>query len=371
MLASAGAPTSGTFEQHRDQKGDPVTRATLADVARSAGVSPSTASLAFSGSGPISAATRERVLAAARELGYSGPDPLARSLRRGSSGVVGVVSAGELTANFRDPVAVRTLDGVADALGAHELGMLLVRVSNEAEGTDLLARAAMDAVIFLHSIDPHGPVLTSLLARGVPVVLVETRAPGLSSVTTEDAAGTAELAQKVLAAGHERIALVTLPWTGQVRRGFRDSWDPAEAEFAYTSERVRGLLDAGVAPVAVYETSGSLVEEGFAAAKELFTLPEPPTVIMALSDLLAAGVLLAAREAGLRVPEDLSITGYDGVDLPWLAPDVLESVEQPVQRKGQLAGEAAVALIRGGEPHEVELGVWPRPGTTLAPPTAR
>lgn len=344
-------------------------RSTLADVARLAGVSASTVSLTFSGSGPVSPATRERVLAAAGELGYSGPDPLARSLRRGASGVVGVIT-GELAASFRDPVAVRTLDGVADALGAHDLGMLLIRAGSHGEGADLVRRAAMDAAIFLLPVMPDEPVVGLLRQRGVGVVLMEARVEGATTIGTADRAGIAELARRVRSLGHERVAVVTLPWAPGAPVGIRPDAEPEPDSYPYTHARLTGIREGGIDPIAVYVTRGSLVEEGFAAAKELLARDERPTAIMACSDLLAAGVLLAARELGLQVPGDLSITGFDGVDLPWLAPQVLDSVEQPFTRKGQLAGEAAVALASGGEPTSVELEVWQRPGTTLGPAPA-
>lgn len=364
-----------------------MARPTLAEVARLAGVSPSTASLTFSGTGPVSAATRERVLAAAQELGFTGPDPLARSLRRGRSGVIGVVAHGELALHLRDPVGIRTIDGIADALDAHDRGMLLIRAGADpvahwanvapgveepvAPGPGLAAQAAMDAAIFLHGPDLDDPVVRALVARGVPVVLMESVAPDVSSVVVDDAKGLAELARRVRRAGHDRVAVVTLPWSWPARPGLRDDLEVALGAPRWTSERMAGLLAGGIEPVAVYETRGSLVEEGFEAAKALLALPEPPTAIMALSDLLAAGVVLAAREAGLRIPEDLSVTGFDGVDLPWLAPDVLESVEQPAVRKGQLASELAIAMSRGEEPRQVVLEVTPRPGTTLGPAPRR
>ncbi|BDZ41232.1 hypothetical protein GCM10025865_05310 [Paraoerskovia sediminicola] len=101
-------------------------RPTLARVARHAGVSVSTASLAFSGSGPITPETRARVMAAADELGYTGPNPLGRQLRSGRSGIVGVVIGDQLKRSFRDPVAVQVLDGLVSTLGSAGLGVLLI-----------------------------------------------------------------------------------------------------------------------------------------------------------------------------------------------------------------------------------------------------
>src|SRR3982751_6105881 len=113
-------------------------RPTLAGVASRAGVSVSTASLVFSGRGPVSDATRQRVLAAAADLDYAGPDPTARSLRRGSTGVIGVVTEDSLADSFRDPMNLALLDGIGEELGEARLGLLVIpRVSDP--GIDLAA----------------------------------------------------------------------------------------------------------------------------------------------------------------------------------------------------------------------------------------
>src|SRR6185295_7101587 len=112
---------------HRAAPGRAATgRPTLAAVASRAGVSPSTASLAFAGSPRVAPATRERILAAAAELGYAGPDPIAASLRRGRSGVVGTFIGERLLYAFRDPVAVQLLDGITEVLSGHGVGLLLL-----------------------------------------------------------------------------------------------------------------------------------------------------------------------------------------------------------------------------------------------------
>ncbi|MGN6407738.1 MAG: LacI family DNA-binding transcriptional regulator, partial [Curtobacterium sp.] len=127
MDEPATGPGASRTEHHREDAADAVAagrtpvrprRPTLSAVARAAGVAPSTASLAFSGSGPVSEEAKARVLAAAAELGYGGPDPRARSLRRGRSGVIGVVMDERLSDAFRDPVNVLTLDGIAEVAGA-------------------------------------------------------------------------------------------------------------------------------------------------------------------------------------------------------------------------------------------------------------
>jgi len=139
-------------------------RPTLAGVAARAGVSPSTASLAFSGSPRVTAATRDRVLAAAAELGYAGPDPLAASLRRGRSGVIGVFIGERLLYAFRDPVSVQLLDGITEVLGTHGAGLLLLAGDSGRPPLDQILRMPLDAAIFATCGLEDDPSLAALRA---------------------------------------------------------------------------------------------------------------------------------------------------------------------------------------------------------------
>lgn len=350
-------------------------RPTLADVATAAGVSVSTASLAFSGAGPIAAATRERVHAAAAELGYSGPNPLGRSLRSGRSGIVAVVIGDQLRRSFRDPVSVQVLDGLVSTLGTLGLGVLLVPASRSEDGTleidPLLVNAPMDVGVLIWGAHRGDPMLAALQHRGVPVVIGEgPEIAGIPLVGIKDRAGTAELARYLLSLGHRRIATVTLPFAHPRQAGVVGPERMALLDWTPTRNRLAGLADAGVTPTRVVETAASLVEEGNAAGRVLLDVNDPPTCVVAQSDLLAAGVLLAARDLGLRVPEDVSVAGFDGLDLPWLAPDVLTTVSQPLAAKGAAIGEAVRQLIAGETPGPRLLDVELRIGSTTGPPRA-
>jgi len=353
-------------------------RPTLAHVAEAAGVSVSTASLAFSGAGPIAAATRDRVLAAANALAYPGPNPLGQQLRSGRSGIVGVLFGDRLRRSFRDPVSIQMLDGLAQALGAHDVGILLIP-SEAGEVPPLVARAAMDAAVVVLCNGPDDEAVATLARRGVPVVAVEgdLGAPGkregvariaTASVGIDDRGGTERLVRELLALGHEQFGVVSLPYGHDRRLGEPDPARDPRSGYLPTRHRLAGIADAGVVPEVVIETPASLVEHGRSAGHEILSRPNPPTAIVALSDLLASGVVLAARERGLRVPDDVSIAGFDGLDLPWLAPDVLTTVRQPLAEKGRRAGEAAIALIAGNTVPDVILAVELQLGTTTAAP---
>lgn len=350
-------------------------RTTLADVAAAAGVSVSTASLAFSGAGPISPGTRERVLAAATELGYAGPSALGRSLRSGRSGIVGVVIGDRLRRSFRDPVSVQVLDGLAGTLGAKGLGVLLIPASgphDEQPGPDpLLATAPMDAGVLMFGARRSEDSFEVLRRRGIPVVLGEGPAGlGAPVIGTADRRGTAELVAHLLALGHRRIGVVTLPLGGPRRCAPVTAERLAGIDCPPAEHRLDALADAGLEPVAVVEAAASLVEAGAEAGRVLLDVADPPTAVLTHSDLLAAGVLIAARELGLRVPEDVSVAGFDGLDLPWLAPDVLTSVVQPFAAKGAAMADAVIAILAGEQPADVEFEVTLRVGTTTAPPRA-
>lgn len=350
---------------------------TLSDVAERAGVSVSTASLAFSGSGPIADATRDRVLVAAAELDYAGPNPLGRQLRSGRTGIVGVVIGDRLKRSFRDPVSVQVLDGLVSTLGELGAGVLLIPGTEAGEGGSavdgLLETAAMDVAVLIWGAFEGDPRLPVLERRGLPIVIGEgPRAPGTSLVETDDRAGFARLARHLHALGHRRFATVTLPFHAQRRAGWVDAERLAEVDWTPTKRRLQALQDAGIDVVGIYETEASLVENGKAAALEILARwPGPgerPTAILAQSDLLAAGAVLAARELGLDVPGDVSIAGFDGLDLPWLEPDRLTTVRQPLAEKGAAIGRAVLRLLDDGEVTQVTMPVEQVVGTTTGPP---
>lgn len=348
-------------------------RPTLADVATAAGVSVSTASLAFSGAGPIAPETKARVHDAAAQLGYSGPNPLGRSLRSGRSGIVAVVIGDQLRRSFRDPVSIQVLDGLVGTLGTMGLGVLLIPATAAADGglelDPLLASAPMDVAVLIWGARSGDPVLTALQRRGVPVVIGEgPETAGVPVVGIQDRKGTAQLAEYLLKLGHKRFGSVALPFGHPRRAGVVSAGRMAALDWTPTRHRLEGLADVGVEPEVIVETAGSLVEEGQAAGRTVLDVDDPPTVVVAQSDLLAAGVLLAARDLGLRVPQDVSVAGFDGLDLAWLAPDVLTTVVQPLAAKGEAIGHAVQSLLAGEVPAVVHLDVELRVGTTTGPP---
>jgi DNA-binding LacI/PurR family transcriptional regulator len=344
-------------------------RPTLAGVAARAGVSASTASLAFSGSPRVTQSTRDRVLTAAAELGYAGPDALAASLRRGRSGVIGVFIGERLLYAFRDPVSVQLLDGITEVLGTHGAGLLLLAGDSGRPPLDQILRMPLDAAIFATCGLEDDPALAALLARGVPVVGVEgPNADGVPLIDIDDRSGIAELARHLKELGHRRVAMVAMPLRLDGTRGEVGPARRAVAHYRDVRHRIEGVEDV-FGPVTVLETASNAVTEGELAGRALLDVPAArrPTAVLAQSDILAAGVLYAAAGLGLRVPEDVSVSGFDGADLHWLSPTQLTTVYQPTEEKGRAAASTAMALVAGEPAPDVLLPVELRIGTTTGP----
>jgi len=342
-------------------------RATISDVAREAGVSPSTASVVFSGKTPTSDATKARVLAAAEALGYTGPDPRAASLRRGRSGIVGVVFDTHLGTAFLDPVTTHMMDGLADGVSRLGAALLLLRDDGETVSEPSLHTAPIDAAVLIGCSPRMRDSLEIVRGRGIPVVVVEGDAgDGVPRVLLDNAEAQRQAAQHVYDLGHRDVVLVTLPFDTTRRRGWADAEAPVRVDV--TADRLAGAREVfPEAPVLAAATSS--IDEGTIAGRTIFADPERrPTAVIAQSDLLAAGVIRAAEEAGLRVPHDVSVTGFDGVVVDGLAPHVLTTLVQPATAKGRAAGEAVAAMLEDAEPSGLDLRCVFRAGTTTAPP---
>jgi DNA-binding LacI/PurR family transcriptional regulator len=345
----------------------PHPRPTLADVAAHAGVSPSTASLAFSGSGPVSEATRERVLESARQLNYAGPDPRAQSLRRGRSGIVGVVLEERVRAAFLDPVKIQMLDGISDGIASIGAGLLLL--TDTGDGAVNVGYAPVDAVALIGCSPRLAHSVAQLRQRGIPMVAIEGHAgDDIIEISIDNEDATRRGAEYLRALGHSRVALVTLPLDPDRLGGPLSPEREAASTSATTSYRIAGARAVGPGIGGVVATASD-VEAGRLAALALFADPATrPTAVIAQSDLLAAGVIRAAEELGLSVPGDVSVLGFDGVQVDGLAPYDLTTLVQPSAAKGRAAGEALVQMLAGGHPQgRCFSGVF-HPGNTTGPP---
>jgi DNA-binding LacI/PurR family transcriptional regulator len=310
-----------------------------------------TVSNAYNRPDQISEQTRERVLRVARELGYAGPDPAARSLRRGRAGTVGVLLTEQLPYAFADPGMLTFLHGLATELGAAGQALLLVPAESNADHQ--LVRNAMVDGFVLASLSRADPAVDDVLSRRLPVVTWgHPKLPGVPRVGIDNARAVSELAQYLLDLGHRRFGIVTFG---------------VHAPTASVSQRVSGfqraLADAGIAAddVTVVTAAVNSRPTGAAAAEALLAAEATrrPTAVFGVTDIIALGVLDAAAKAGLAVPEQLSVVGFDDIAEASASSPALTTVSQSLFDQGRTAARVMIDLLAGRRP------VMPRITTQL------
>lgn len=319
-------------------------RVRLRDVAERAGVSVGSASQAFGRPELVSDDVRERVLAAAEELGYPGPDPAARRLRTGRAGAIGLIFSERLAYQFTDPASPPFLRGVSLAIQKAPTGLLLIPDSRQRdEATRLVREAVVDGFI-VYSVPQNDPRVEAALARRLPVVTVDQpRGAETPFVGIDDRAAARSAAEHLRGLGHERVAVLS----------FVTTLEPGSTlQLDITVERLAGYEDGlGDAwdPALVRTCRPNAPEPARAATLELLREPSPPTAILAMSDILAFGALEAAGEHGVPVPSKLSVAGFDDTPGAAHATPPLTTVAQPHEEKGRLAAEQLIdAIERGG-----------------------
>lgn len=337
-------------------------RATLADVARVVGVSKATVSKALNGRDDISAETRERVLAAVAELQYRPTTAPAPGTARRALAVVFDLPA--------SPYILGVLHGVlAEATEAHV--DLLTRLApprasrtQRAVAREWIAQQRASGVVGIIGLtlsEPDG-LLDAASDADLPFVIVDpvdTRHRRMVSVGSSNWAGARTVTEHLLGLGHRRIAWIGGPEASDAARDRRHGYQAA-------------LDSAGLAIDAEFIRSGPFsVESGAEHARDLLTRPRRPTAIMAADDEIAVGVLATAHSLGIRVPEDLSVTGFD--DTPqaaWTTPP-LTTVHQHLEGMGSMAVQTVLSMAEGRRPSsrhvELATSLTVRESTAPAP----
>ena len=309
-------------------------RVSIKDIAKAAGVSHSTVSRALSDSPLVKAETKARIQRLAQEMGYS-PDAIARSLVTQRTHTVGVV-----VTTITDPFVAEVVQGVEDAAQENGYSVILASSASEPErelaAVEMLRAKRVDGVIVTSS--RVGALYLEHLERiGVPVVLVnnhnEQSGRYTFSVSVDNQHGGHLATTHLIQRGHRRIGYVSGP---------ADHSDDAERLAGY-----RQALDvAGVPfdPALVVPGSGRL-DGGVRALRTLARLAEPPTAVFCYNDMTAIGLISAARPAGLSVPEDLAVIGFDDIPLAAHVYPTLTTVAQPQRDMGRQAMDMALALM--------------------------
>ena len=352
----------------RTQKTSSRRRVTVKEVAAELGVSPSTVSNAYNRPDQLSAELRERVFEAARRLGYAGPDPLGRGLRRQRANAVGVLFRDRLSYAFADPAAVLFMEGVSEAVEEAGLGLLLLPGGSlGSREPEAVRGAAVDGVV-IYSMPEDDPLVGAALERRLPAVIVDQPpVEGVPSVGIDDEGAAARAAEHLLELGHRRLGVVSFRLALEARSGMVDPERRGAATLRPSGLRLRGVAEAvGAAGISwddvpVYECGVSTPAEGKAAARALLSREPRPTAILALSDQLAFGVIEAATHIGLCVPRDLSVVGFDDIPEAARSTPPLTTLRQPHVEKGLQAGRKLVAQLKEENPGgdgELVLPTW-------------
>jgi DNA-binding LacI/PurR family transcriptional regulator len=333
-----------------------VGKVTLQTIADRVGVSRTTVSNAFSRTDQLSEELRDRIRAVADELGYGGPDPLARSLRSGRAGVIGILLTHTLGHALRDPYPGAFLGGVADAIGDADTGLLLLPLPAGDTECRAVRNAAVDGFIVSSLPDGH-PALEVVRGRGLPLVTVDSpRLDGVPFVSADDRLAGLQLGQRVFDLGHRDVLVLTFALAGNNQAEITDA-DVDRSAYRVARERARGLLEAAAAAgvprdqLVLRDADLTRPETARDIVQRALTSSRPPTAIVCLADQFALEALDTARQLGLSVPQDVSITGYD--DIPAARVAQLTTVRQPTADKGQ----QALRLLRKADSDTVDVTV--------------
>jgi LacI family transcriptional regulator len=308
--------------------------ASLTDVAKAAGVSIATASRILAGVNyPVTERTRQKVLEAAGLLGYR-PNLIARSLRLEQTLTVGIIAE-----NILSPFIPPIIRGIQTALKRHDY-LSIILDSNwdpvlETEAITRLGMRQIDGIIFIESFLRSSEEVIALFGKPHLFVLRLFNALQANSIMPDDHYGGRIAVRHLAELGHRRIATIC---------GL-EGWDAAANRLAgYRAE----LADWGIEyDPALVKPGDWQVQGGYVATKELLAGESRPTAIFAGNDLMALGVIYAAQEAGLSVPGDIAVVGYDDRDLAGYVRPGLTTVQMPCEKMGQVAAESLLRLIRG------------------------
>ncbi len=319
---------------------------TIKDVAKQAGVSHSTVSRALHGSSLISDETVERIRQIANEMGYS-PSAAARSLRTNRSHALGVI-----VSTIDDPFFSEILQGIEEIAQEHGYSMLMAASQRDPKREQAIVQDMRERHVdglVICSASFSAEQRRNLLEYGIPIVMVNNQAAEdyRYSIYHDDVDGSRQVTRHLIELGHQRIAYLGNSLSGRTTldrlTSFRQEMDSA------------GL---SIPAEYIHEVPGSHPEDGLAALDHFLNLPQHPTAIFCFNDMLAIGVLNGLHMAGIRVPEDISVVGFDNIVFSAFTNPPLTTLDQPKRYIGAEAARLILGLLdplNDGEAPEQEI----------------
>ncbi len=320
-------------------------RVRIVDVAKAAGVSRASVSFAFNSPGRLGKDTTARILDVAREMGYR-PHPVAKMLAKRRTMTLGILTPQVTSVAFSNPYFGMFTQGIAQV--AEDYGYCLTLVSplhgSLAQAADL---ATVDGFVASGLGEDH-PEVEEIREAGLAIVMVDSVAfPGHASVDIDDQLGARSAAEHVLELGHKDILIIAVepPDYGEKVR-------PSRRESDVTSRRMAGYRQAFAAagvriPDENVIEAPSTFDGGMEAFHKACDDGRPFTAVLAMSDVLAIGAMHAALERGLSVPNDISVVGFDDIDVAEHTLPPLTTVHQPIREKGAIAARLLVSALTG------------------------
>lgn len=317
---------------------------TIKDVSKRSGFSVTTVSKALNNYPDISAHTRKTILNLCNEMGYI-PNSSARSLKTHKSYTIGVVFEEVTNQGLQHPVFSRILESFKKEVEnkGYDIMLLAKRMANQ-NGSYLQhsKRKQVEAILVLCA-DFNSEELIELYQSDIPVVMIDFAAEKAINITSDNASGVKMAVDYLVDLGHKKIAHIY---------GDQNSFIGGQRkEFFEINMAKHGLKIPDD-----YLHSGEFFskEEGYQAMSAILKLKDQPTAVFCASDLLAIGAIEAVQDHGLKVPEDFSIVGFDGIDLAELITPKLTTIKQDTKRMGQFAAEKMLGMIDGVKKEKAE-----------------
>lgn len=318
-----------------------MSKVNINDIALKSGFSKTAVSFAFNNPTRLSDATLKHILAIAEELGYS-PDPVARNMSTGRTGVIGLLVPQPIDEMFRNPYFPEFVEGIGEVCTRSGFSLMLVPPL-KGSMRRAIDNAAVDGILTLGLEEDKATMVVARQCR-VPFVTVDSDPiEGVPAINVDDTGGASQAMEHVLDMGHRNIAILAIRSGKQARyqeyvgtlRARMHGYMMALEKYGLTfnGHSVR-LLEC------VSTENGGV--EGF---HTLWRSRQRPTAVIAMSDIIAIGVIKAAKAEGLHIPKDLSIVGFDDITLASLIHPALTTVSQPSTEKGRQATNLLVKLI--------------------------
>lgn len=326
----------------------PANKLTLKDVAAVLNVSTATVSNAFNRPSQLSRELRERILQRCREIGYPGPNAAARSLRTGKTGIIGVMLSNYLTYSFADPVANEFLQGLAEVFEERQYNLLVMPSRDHVEMSSGYESFVDGFVVYG---PPQPEKLEQLVKQHKSIITVDFEIEGYVSVNVDNYVGARKCAEHALKNLNDKDAIAILGLRINDRnRVCRVDDGGLFDESTITIQRLRGFQDAAramkktIRSTMIWHVPDNTHKLGYQAAREALTQKKRPEVLLCMSDRVALAALQAARHLGLRVPEDVKITGFDDIPESRTQHPTLTTVHQQIKDKGNIAAEIFLGM---------------------------